>query len=282
MKHIAFTCLLAGALALPAGAAKSPVPQAPVITYGLIRDEYGAPLTRSSSASLALVRSDDRAGRVYATSDVGDSGVPGMNYRLSLEIDSSGPSRSYAVLAGTEMFAKATLGSVVTPMSPVATFVTPPQGTSQRLDFSFGADADGDGMPDDWEAWQLDLAGRGSSPAGIAAFRPEDDADGDGMTNLQEYFAGTKPFLATDLLKITSIEVVPGTGRVKIAFTTTVKRTFRVLMTESLEKPNWTPVATTRDEGGELVYEDYPGTGRTMTVYADARLSSMFFRVAAN
>jgi len=277
------TCLLTVGVAFSAlSAAKPSLPLSPVITYGLIRDEYGAPLTKASQAMLSLVKDADRGGRVYASCAVGDSGMPGMNYRLSLEIDSSGPRRDYAALVGTPMFVKAARGSTVEALSPVATFVTPAQGAKQRLDYSFGSDADADGMPDDWEEWVLDLAGRDSSAAAIAAFKPGDDADGDGMTNLQEYLAGTDPFLATDLLKIESFEVVPGTGRARLTFLTAVDRKYRVLMTETVSDDNWTPVATTRDEDGELVYEPYAGNGRRMTVYVDARLASMFFRVAAN
>ena len=273
---------LAAACGLPAAAAKPTVPQAPVITYGLIRDEYGAPMTKASAVALTLVKSADRAGQAYAVASVGDSGIPGMNYRLSLEIDSSGPDRPYAVTVGTEMFVKAQVGGAETALAPVATFVTPAQGTKQRLDYSTGADADGDGLPDSWEEWVLDLAGRDSSAAGIAAFRPDDDADGDGMTNLQEYLAGTDPFIATDLFKIDSFEVVPGTERAKLTFLTAVDRKYRVVMTEDLKNPVWTPVATTRDIEGEFVYESYAGNGRRMAVYVDARLKSVFFRVAAD
>jgi len=279
-QNILFVSALATALS--AVAAKPAVPQAPVITYGLVRDEYGAPLTKASAAALYLVKNDDRTGRVYCSASVGDSGIAGMNYRLSQEIDSSGPARDTAVVKDTVMFIKAIVGGIETPLRPTATFVTPAQGSKQRLDFAIGDDADNDGMPDDWEIYVLDKARRDSEPADVEAFLSGDDADGDGMTNYQEFMAGTNPFIATDLLKVETFEIVPGTDRAKVTFRTAVDRKYRVLMTDTLAAPNWTPVATTLTDGGDLVYEDYDGNGRMMTVYVDARLSPAFFRVAAN
>ena len=118
------TKLLALSAACAAFAA-SAIPQAPVITYGLVRDPYGTPLTKASSATLELVRNAARDGTVYARASVGDSGIPGMNYRLSLEIDSSGPTRANAVCAGTEMFVAAALGGNAATLSPTAVFTTP-------------------------------------------------------------------------------------------------------------------------------------------------------------
>ncbi len=50
-----------------------------------------------------------------------------------------------------------------------------------------GGDTDGDGMPDSWEN-QYPLAMDPNDPTDVG-----EDYDGDGMTNLQEYLAGTNP-----------------------------------------------------------------------------------------
>jgi hypothetical protein len=45
------------------------------------------------------------------------------------------------------------------------------------------ADSDGDGLPDEWERAYF----------GDLRYGPDDDPDGDGYTNLEEYNAGTDP-----------------------------------------------------------------------------------------
>lgn len=58
---------------------------------------------------------------------------------------------------------------------------------SLRFEELVNADSDNDGLPDAWE-----LAEFGE----IGLYGANDDPDGDGLTNLQEYLAGTKPWVA--------------------------------------------------------------------------------------
>ncbi len=62
-------------------------------------------------------------------------------------------------------------------------------------------DSDGDGIPD-W--WMLAHFGHGTAQAADHS-RATDDADGDGMSNLQEYLAGTDPLGAPSVLRVTAI-----------------------------------------------------------------------------
>ena len=59
-------------------------------------------------------------------------------------------------------------------------------------------DSDGDGMPDVW------MTAKFGHTTGQAAdkSRATDDRDGDGMTNSQEFRAGTRPFITTSLFRL--------------------------------------------------------------------------------
>ena len=221
----------------------------------------------------------------YAQSAIEANVYLGMNYRLSLEIDSSGPVRSRAATVGTMMRVQAIVEDVDEGLSPSPTWATPAAGTLQRRDYTLGEDADGDGLPDAWELWMMELnprAGEAGEPDDLASFRPDADSDRDGMSNLQEFLAGTDPFSATDLFSIVSFEQVPGTTLAALTFKTSVDRLYHVLVSETPDGASWSPVATAETVDGAFGYTTYEGTGRTKTVYVDAALGSAFFKVACH
>jgi len=276
---------IAAAIAATAvGAVRAPaVPKPPVVTYGLIRDEYGFPLAADAKTVARLVLDSEPEGRVYAQSAVEANVYLGMNYRLSLEIDSSGPVRSRAATVGTMMRVQALVEGVDEGLSPSPTWATPSAGTLQRRDYTLGEDVDGDGIPDAWELWMMELnpnAGEDGEPCDIASFNPDGDCDRDGMSNLQEFLAGTDPFSATELFSIVNFRQVPGTSLAAITFKTSVDRLYNVLVSETPDGSSWSPVATAATVDGTFGYVTYEGDGRNMTVYVDAALGSAFFKVA--
>jgi hypothetical protein len=79
-------------------------------------------------------------------------------------------------------------------------------------------DSDGDGLPDIWETT-------------FGAGDPNADGDGDGMTNLEEYFAGTDPISAASVLKI---EILSAGAGASLQFGGISNRTYAIQYADQL------------------------------------------------
>src|SRR5258708_3748384 len=88
----------------------------------------------------------------------------------------------------------------------------------------------GNGLPDEWVIRYF-----GSLNAPHSG--PNDDPDGDGATNLQEYVAGTNPLDPADVFKITSVQILG--ADVGINFATVAAHRYRVERTADLAGGSW-------------------------------------------
>jgi hypothetical protein len=94
------------------------------------------------------------------------------------------------------------------------------------------ADTDGDGMPDEWELfYNFDPA----DPADAAQ-----DRDNDGVSNEEEYRAGTDP---VDMETILDIALVTVEGSPAVAFVARSAKTYTVLRRDSVDHGAWISVA---------------------------------------
>jgi hypothetical protein len=97
------------------------------------------------------------------------------------------------------------------------------------------ADTDGDGLPDDWElAHNFD-----PTNAADAAL----DADQDGVSNLDEYLAGSDPLDRETILDIAFVRIEGSPRAASIIFSATAGKTYSVLRRDSLETGAWVPIA---------------------------------------
>jgi hypothetical protein len=93
-------------------------------------------------------------------------------------------------------------------------------------------DTDNDGIPDAWEvAYNL-----GTNDVADAAL----DVDGDGMTNWEEYVAGTDPW---DALSYLRIDGTNGGGGTLLSFGSVANKTYTVEYTEALGSGVWSKLA---------------------------------------
>ncbi len=123
-------------------------------------------------------------------------------------------------------------------------------------------DSDSDRIPD---AWLNARFGHNTGQAGDKS-RASDDADGDGLTNLQEYRAGTDPRSATNALRISAIDKI--SNGFAINFPSVTDKTYRLEYRDDLVTGSWnTLVDQMLGTGGTLQISDLAAAGSARRFY---------------
>lgn len=203
---------------------------------GVVRDAYGQPLhLPTARILLETVSGKQVTGRVAP--EMGR----GLNYALIIPMDAGVTAEEYRPTALQPLVPfrlKVQIGNTTyLPLEMTANFATlgqPAQRT--RLDLTLGEDSDGDGLPD---AWELALIQQLGGRLTLADIRPEDDLDGDGLTNLQEYLAGTYAYDPAHGILLDLVRLQPGGATLE--FTVVRGRTYTVLAGSDVTE--WSPVS---------------------------------------
>ena len=204
-----YTKILAALVVASAAIPAFSYPPAPGLTiHGTVRGNLGWAIDDGVS-ELVFSRTGLEIGRVKIDSNRRF----GENYRIVLPVDLNSGRGSYrnTALAFDDPSVLFTVhvernGSRFFAIEALAGEVDLDAGAGEvlQLDLTLGADSDSDTLPDEWEYWQLQAAGLQPGDDGytLDAFAPDEDIDGDGLSNYQEYIAGTFAFLATDAINL--------------------------------------------------------------------------------
>lgn len=226
-------------------------PPAPYYTlYGTVRDQVGQRIT-ADNACVVLLKGGEEIGRTVISSDT----QLDQNYELRLRIDQNrGGTTLYSenavVAQGAFSLQVEMNGEKFYPIEVAGSLTAGKGGERVRLDLNLGEDLDHDGLPDIWEEWQLYQAGyypddNGNWP--INLIDRNGDFDRDGLSNWQEYLAGT---FAGDATERFVLQIKEKTAdRVRLEFFGITGKVYTI--ERSIDMKNWSPVPFTVGSAAE-------------------------------
>ena len=233
--------------------------------YQLFADDGVAPVP-SAPATLTLVYDP-----FFAQQPISQTVLPGANVTLSVVVSNGATlpigyrwRRSGTALTNLTLYSYTSFFTVsnVQPnfsnYNVVITNIALPLGrVSSPAILTFLTDTNGNGLADSWEA---DYFGAG------VVVDPNGDPDLDGMSNLQEWIAGTDPLDGASYLKIDSLSV--GTGAT-LNFGAISNRTYTVFSADAIGGP-WLKLS---DVFARSI-------NRVETIFDPAAVTNRFYRVA--
>jgi len=248
----------AGALGLAVAAVAFP-PTPPHRVRGMLRNEMGDPLNNTNAVVLL-----ETLNGVRVKSQVVPNLGPGRNYSVSVPMDAGATADNYkatALRAATSYRMKVQVGAVT--YLPLETAINtaslggPTQVT--QMDLTLGEDSDGDGLPDAWERALLASMGRNGN---LRDVRPGGDDDGDGISNLNEYRAGTYAFDKEDGFRLDVVE--KGAEKLAMTFLAIPGRRYALSYSEDLKAWKGTGFRLSTDGAGSGLRGDFVATRTTL------------------
>lgn len=199
------------------------------VIEGVVRNEQGRPLLGDNIK--VVVKAVD-GGQVI--SRVNEVYRPGINYSVQVPMDSGISKNFFESLSFRHKMAFQLLvyidGRHYLPIEMIGnTSKIGLPGQTTFLDLTIGEDSDRDGLPDAWEMGISSFNGKNISNIG-----PNDDSDGDGLSNLEEYISGSYAFDKEDGVVIHMKEV--SVDKVKFEFLVIPGRTYSIEMSSDFKQ----------------------------------------------
>jgi hypothetical protein len=263
--HARIVALLAALTICSAGVASAAgIPEPSLVLYGKVFNKFNGATTRLTQGQI-IWTFKPLSGGAWVTvtnqlSNINDQ----FSYVLKVPCETEAVGfvvspNTLKVLPGASTVDRAT---VLIKGQP-ATFINAAQASMQlaanergrveRVDLQVGiapVDSDGDGLPDDWEQGHFGWLGNSAN----------EDADGDGLSNLAEYQAGTDPVDPQSMFTFIKISPHP-LGGVEVQWSSVADKSYTIQRSSNLTS-GFTVLATNQAATAPLnTYRDATATG---------------------
>ncbi len=282
--------IIAGFVALVGGLSaqgEQLLPSPPYVCVGRILNYEQLNIAElTDSATISVYNS---AGTCLATSPVQNFEDSVNNYRLIIPVASQ--STATAAAPGDSLDVKVSYGGkVYTTLQGFTLDRVGAAGTVHVHDLVICSDeSPKNGIADEYE---LGVQARLADEQGVtdAVFDPDDDYDGDGVSNRDEYLAGTDPLWAEDKFTLVAFAPHPeNPDLLMLTFTTTRAKTYQLHDAPELaQKPDWqvADFRETPDGDAQSAYHtpssDAPVEKTIYIPKAAAPASARFFHIRVN
>lgn len=225
--------LAAGLLAAVAqGGSVYPLP--PFTVYGKVRDWNGRALSTEEGA---VVIAKATNGQELARSPVTSGIYPDLTYRLSIPL-ASGAMTGRGQIGDPLVFEVAYDGVVHVAATSETNIPIGNPAKNLECTLMLGTYSYGDDMPDEYRELLLSYYQAAGMTNTLAGISPDDDFDGDGFSNFQEFIAGTIPVLSGDFLRIHGF-ASHGTNSQAVSFLSAPGRTYAIPTAVTFNSNTW-------------------------------------------
>ena len=256
---------LAAALLLSVGApVPAGVPQPMFFFYGEARDAFGWPFQNGAGATVVARQGTNECASYTIRGPI----YPGINFVLPIYLHDANANVAYsdkAVRPGSTVQILLVQDGVTQElMGGSDGYMVGEAARFRNIILTAGTDVDHDGLPD---AWERELIAYLDDPryATIWDINPNDDLDGDGVSNANEFAAGTFAFLRDDFLRIENYGA--SASLFGLGFLSVPGKAYSVAQSTNLAGGTWTYPPYAQSPDGLWQTGPFGGSGDWMQVY---------------